>query len=516
MRRADRLIINVLSNYGLTLVAGVASLLIVPTAIGSLSQTGYGLAAMLLATYSITETLAMCVNRAMQRYMPQDLASDDPKRVSVTFNSAVACHTVVGILAAIVVWYVKDWYVEEPGLSEALRRDGRLAGIMVCLSLVAGAPFFAYRAALQAMERFDLSVAYVSVGMVVRIAIILIFFNLGEGSITLFVISHPVVTIGAYIACRRALFREIPSLKESPRLVTGASLKTLTVFAAGGLLVTSGNILGLEGFRILVGKELGLSDAGGLSAVWTFRAMVFMTINSMTNVLLPTVSNLDAEGSSENIAKLFTFAAKGSALAAASVCLVPLAIADAFLVLWLGPEFRELRGVLYTVMLANVPVSIAISSQTVLVGLGRLSVTGPTVFVRGAGSLLAAWMYIRVAQSPTLLGAAICLYAVQAATSLYLFFYGFRVTGVPRVRGLVDGLILPMILGAAAAGMTWLVSWQIGDSHWWSIIVAVCVGEIAFLLLVLQFGLTPEERGRFKSFLGKVRGKMGAVRTPTA
>lgn len=508
MRRADRLIINVLSNYGLTLLAGAASLVIVPLVIGSLTQGGYGLAAMLLATYSITETLAMAVNRAMQRYLPLDFASDDPSRASVTFNSAVLCHTMIGIVAAIVVWFVKDWYIEDPGLSEALRSDGRLAGTLLCVTLIFGAPLFAYRAALEAIERFDLAVFYVSGGLLLRIASIILFFKLGHPSITLFVISHPVLMIIAYLFCRRALKRAVPDLRESPFLISRTSLKVLLVFAGGGLLVTSGNVLGQEGFRILVGKELSMADAGGLSAVWTFRALVFMTINSMTNVLLPTVSNLDARGSSENVAKLFMFSAKYAALAAASVCIVPIAIADSFLKLWLGPEFLSLRGVLYTVMLSHIPLAVAISSQQVLVGLGRMKVTGPTVFIRGGGSLLVAWLYVVLSAEPSLVGAAITLYGFQAIVSLFLFAYGFRVTQVGIRRGVVEGLLRPLCFALLAGVLTWWLGQQLGEDRWWSLLVCIAIGELAFLTLILTLGLTAEERERFASFLGRVRTKL--------
>lgn len=513
MRQADRLIINVLSNYGLTLIGGIASLVLVPTVIADLGTAGFGLAAMLLATFTVTDTLAAAINRAMQRHVPQDLASGDPERVSATFNSALICYAVLGAIAALVIWFIRPIYLADEAITAELRQDGTIAFALVCVCLALGAPLFAYRAALEAIQRFDLVVIHVSAATVLRTLLVIGIFKAGWGSVLVYAVSQVAAVLGSCLLCRRALKRALPQLRESFRWVRKPAVKALALFAAAGLLITGGNVMGLEGFRIVVGVGMGMEDAGGLSAIWAFRSMVFMLIRSMTNVLTPTVSALDAQGASENVAKLLLASTKYAGVAAASICIVPLTVADSFLRLWLGEKFLDLSGLMYAVLLAQVPVAMSTSSQQVLVGLGRVNSAGPLVFVRGAGSLLASAIYVWLSPAPTLVGAAVVLYIVQVSMSLVLFMVGATAAKVGRTRAVVHGMFLPIALALVGTLSTWLVAGRIGCARWWNLMTCIAVGEAVFIALILVVGLGREERRRLMSFGGRVRAKLAPART---
>ncbi len=507
MRQADRIIINILSNYGLTLVGGIASLVMVPIVIGDLRPSGYGLASMLLATFTVTETLGQSINRALQRYIPQDLASEDRDQASITFNSALACHALLGLVAACVIWSIRNWYLDDPDIGPALHADGTRAFALVCLTLLCGAPLLAYRATLEAIQRFDLVVMHVSAGTVLRTIAVIAIFKVGYGSVAVFVVSQLLAVLGSALLCRSALRKALPQVAVSLRMVRAKSLKLLGAFAVGGLLITGGNVMGLEGFRILVGKGLSMEAAGGLSAVLAFRTMVFLLIRNMTNVLTPAVSTMQARGSSENVGKLLLSSTKYSAAAAVSICVVPLLVAGSFLQLWLGSEFVTLVPLMYTVMIAQVPLALSSGSQQVLIGLGRMRRTVPIIFLRGAGSLGAAAAYMFFAPEPSLVGAAVCLYVVQIVGSLSLYIYGNSVAKVGQIRSFLEGLMRPLLLGGLAASVTWLVAAQLGSDRWWNLMTSIAAGEIAFLGLVLGFGLGKEERSRLLGFAGRVRGK---------
>lgn len=508
MRQADRIIVNVLSNYGLTLVGGIASLVMVPIVIGELRPSGYGLAAMLLATFTVTETLGQSINRALQRYIPQDLASPNPDQVCITFNSALACHALLGVLAACVIWSLRTWYLDDPDIGPELHADGTLGFALVCLSLIVGAPMLAYRAALEAIQRFDLVVAHISLGTFLRTLAVIVLFKIGYGSVTVFVFSQVLATMGTCLLCRKALRKALPRIHVSVRMVQVSSLRVLGRFAVGGLLITGGNVLGLEGFRVLIGKRLSMEAVGGLSAVWAFRTMVFLLIRNMTNVLTPAVSTMDARGATENIGKLLLASTKYAAAAAVSICIVPLVVADQFLQLWLGKEFVSLVPLMYTVMLAQVPLAMSTSSQQVLIGLGRMRATVPIIFIRGAGGLAVASVYLFTVPDANLVGAAVCLYAVQVLMSMTLFFYGSSVTQIGGLRAVLEGLVRPVALGLAACVITWLVSSQIGSDKWWNLLTSIAGGEVVFLALIMLVGLGAEERSRLLGFAGRVRGKL--------
>ncbi len=515
MRQADRIIVNVLSNYGLTLLAGVASMVLVPIAIRDLTLSGYGLAAMLVAIFAVIDTLGGSISRAMQRRIPHDLASQDRSGVNKTFSSAMVGYAILGLLGAATVWLVRDWYLDDPGLDEGLRADGRMAFAILAGALLAASCVFAFRAGLESIQRFDLVVAHIGAGTLLRMVALIVLFNVGLGSVALFVGTHVLAVMGSCMLCRRALRKEIPQLAVSPRFLSKAIIGAVLALAGANLLILVGNIMGNEGFRVLVGKGLGMEEVGGLSAVWTFRAMVFTLIRNMTNVLSPAVSALDARGSDENIAKLLLASTKYSVVAAASICVVPIFVAAPFLKLWLGPDAEGLFVLLYVVLAAQVFVSLGGSSQQVMVGLGRLKFTGPIVFTRGALSLLVAGAYIRFVE-PSLTGAAACLYTVLGIGHLVIFLHGARATGIPLSTALVNGLARPLVLGMIGAATTGAVAIFTGADQWWRLGACVVAGEAVFVILVIAVGLDQEERIRVLSFLRRARSRVfPAARTPS-
>lgn len=508
MRQTDRLIINVLSNYGLTIVSGVASLVVVPVVVSDLSQTGYGLAMMLISAIATTTTLGNAINRALQRYLPQDLETSDTDRVNATFNSALAMYSGLGICAAISIYMLRDWYLNDPGITDELRSDGSIAFLVVALLMLIEGPLITFQAGLESIQRFDLVGAYSGLTTVLRALAIIAFFKLGYGSIVFFVITQMLALILSALMYFRSLRRSIPGLRISFRHIRRNSMWALLMFSSAGLLMTLGNVLGQEGFRVLVGKGLSMAAVGGLSAVWAFRSMVVMVITSMTNVLTPTASSLDARGSTASLGKLLVASTKYSSVAAASTCLVPLAVFRPFLRVWLGDEFTSLGTLLIVIMVAQIPIAASMSSQQILIGLGRLRITSPAVFLRGAGSLVAAGLYLYFARDPNLTGAATWLYATQILFSLIVFVHGSQETGVNFRQLLLHGLALPIALGAGAALVTWGVSLQFGTGGWLVLFLAVGVGEFAFLGLILLLGLGKEERSHIGSFIGRVKARL--------
>jgi O-antigen/teichoic acid export membrane protein len=505
MQQADRLILNVLSNYLLTLVTGVAGLIMVPVVMRDLGAAGYGLSALLLAAFVGVQTLSDGANRAVQRYVPHDLASETPERASGTFSSAMLLFAVLGAAAAILILGFRAVYLEAPGIDESQRAEARVVLGLIFASLVLGSPLNVYRAGLEALQRYDVVSLRVGVAMALRALLVIALFELGRGSISLVVASQVIATLASGLWCRAALRRELPWLQLSPRNVQAGLLRALAAFSFGVMLVAIGNLLGTEGFRLLVGHTLGMSQVGMLSALLAFRTMASTLIENMSNVLTPAVSTLEARGSSRRLGELLITSTKYGSVAAALICVVPLAVARSFLGLWLGEQALPYAPVMFAILVGQIPVIVSAGAQQVVVGLGRARLAGSIVVVRGLASLTAALLYLQLAEAPTLLGATLSLYAVQVAGALAMFVFGARATAA-GVRVLFrDALARPLALAAIGAGITALAAVWIGSTSWLRLALCVSLGEGAFLLLVLAVGLDARERDRLRAFALRAR-----------
>ena len=132
MQQADRLILNVLSNYLLTLVAGVAGLVMVPVVLGELGAAGYGLAALLQAAFISVRPCPTASGALCSAYVPHDLASADPQRVNATFSSGMAWFAALGAAGALLVLGFRGDLPRRTGHRRGAARRGAASSSVWC------------------------------------------------------------------------------------------------------------------------------------------------------------------------------------------------------------------------------------------------------------------------------------------------------------------------------------------------------------------------------------------------
>lgn len=507
MRQADRIIINVISNYGLTALGILANLVMVPVVIHRLGRSGFGLATLILAVLGVFDLLSNTVGRALERQIPQSLSEHDRDRLGRTFNTALAAFVLMGLVGSLCVLAIRNWLTGDPSETPGFEADATRSCWLLAAYMAVGYPWVCYQKTLGALQRYDLIGLFSGGTTLARIVIVVALFWAGFGSISLFVGSTFAALWLTSFLCRGSLRRLMPELTESIRLVDRSTARHLGSFAAATLVIVVGNVLVTQGYTIFVGKSLGMHELGGLAAVLTIRTLLWTLVNNVAGVLTPAVSHLEASGSEHNIVKLFLSGAKYSAMMAVMICGVPLMIAAPFLELWLGAEFEGLDWLLYMMLVVQIPLSPALTSQQVLIGLGRVRVTGAVVLARGAAAILLALAYVSWVER-SLEGSAACVFGMQFVGGMALFFYASSVLKVAWWRSAWEVLGRPLLLGVVGGAVTWAVAARIGTHDWWQLATATAAGELVFLLLALTIGFSREERSRLHSFAGRVRNRL--------
>lgn len=499
MRQADRIILNTISNYALTILTMATQLIMVPVVIGKLGAAGYGLANIVLAPQGLVEVFSSVFARSMHRYIPQDLASNDPTRVSRTMTTAMLGYVAVGILGSLGVWLAFDWLLSDAQVTPELAADGRTAMWILVVWLVVGFPLWGYRKGLEAVQRYDLIGYSHGAITLARTVLVIVVFATGHGSATFFVATHLLALSASSLLCRWTLQRAVPAMKESVRLVNRQSVALIGAFAGAALVGVIGEVCGSYGFRIFIGTGLGLKALGVLAAVGTIQQTIARFIDELTNAFSPAISALDARGAGEQVAKLMLTGTKASMLACFSMCVVPLAAAGPFLHLWLGNRIEGGENLLYVFLLLMIPFCVGMTPTYVLFGLGRVTTTGTVMLLRGVGGLLLALAYVHWVNRD-LVGATLCMLGVQNSGGVLMLFSACRAVSVRVTHALFEVLMKPFFLAAIASAVTWLLIRQVGGDRWWKLIVSVGSGEAVLVLLVLAVGLGVEERARIQSF----------------
>jgi O-antigen/teichoic acid export membrane protein len=502
LRQADRIIFNTISNYSLTFFTMATQIVMVPIVIHRLGKSGFGLANMVLVPFGLFEVLTGSFGRALHRYIPLDLASSDELKVSRTFTTAMLGYVLMGVVGAVSVWFAFDWLLAGPDVPPELVGDGRTAMWILMIWLVVGFPLWGYRKGLEAIQRYDLLGFSHGLITLVRTVAVIIVFWMGHGSVTFFVASHLVSLIFVNLLCRYFLLRAVPSMRERPSLIDRATIVLVGTFAAATLVGMVGEICGSYGYRMFVGKELGLEKLGVLAALFTLQQTMCRLIDELTNAFSPAISSMDAAGASGAVVKLMLTGTKSSMFVAAAMTVVPIAAAAPFLHLWLGKDFLQYDALLYVLLLLTLLYCVGLTPTSVLFGLGRARTTGTVMFVRGVAGLLLSWAYVRWV-SPSLLGAVACMYGVQYSGGLWMLWSACRAVGVRSRLAVWEVIVRPLSLALMGALATWGLLQLVGVDRIWKLGIAVAGGEAVLLGLILVAGLGEEERTRIMSFFGR-------------
>ena len=484
----------------------VASLIMIPVVVRELSRSGYGVAAMVVAVASVFELLSSIPGRALQRYIPQDLATGDPLRFNRTFSTGGLGFAFIGLAGAVVVWVSQDWLLSEGELGVAVLADGRRAFYLLIAYVAFLYPLRVYVTGIESVQRYDLISAYQSSLLLARSLMLISVFALGYGSISLFVGSSLAVNALTALLCRRALKRLHPELQPSLRHLDWRTARLLAIFAIGSASVVIGTILNGSGFRLFVGKRLGMSELGGFAAVITLTTMMWKLIYDVGSILPPAVSAQDAEGRESNVARILTSGTKYAVVVTVSMCLVPITVTGAFFRLWLGDEFSGLDSLVTVLLLLQVPLCLGSIAMQVLLGLGRISAGGVTL-ARGVVGLVGAVLYVEFV-GPNLTCVVAWNSGTQVAGGIVIFLCAVAVTRQSAVRVLFEAFVRPVTPGLVGMSLVWLISSQIGVDQWWKLAVSVTAGELALFALLLAIGVDREEKRRLSEFLGAVRSRL--------
>lgn len=515
MRQSDRLILNVLSNYGVMAVQMIASLITLPVVVGHLGRDGFGLACLVLTVLGVVDLLAVSLGRTLQRFVPQAMAERDCGRFNRLFNTTFGGFFVLGATGAVTGWLIRDWLLQDVTVDSVLLADVDRAFWLLLLWLAIGFPANVYSRAVEALQRYDLVAVYSTIAAIVRSVGLIGLFVIGYGSITTFVSAQLLAEVIVLFGCRRALHLQVPTLVESPKWITRQDAAELSKFTAGALLFVIGNLCITQGFRLLVGKELGVRELGALAAVLTVTNLMWRLIYGMLSTLTPAVSAMQAADRGGDVQRIFVSGAKYAMAVSASFCLVPLPIITPLFVLWLGDEFRGLDALLIVAMLSQILITLGTTPQLILMGLGRVHVSGIIMLARGLLSLAAAWAFL-VFVGRSLPGSLGCLTLVQAVGGYVLFLYTCNATGSSKAKASFDVMFWPLLLGVLGAGITWGVASQVGVVHWWSVMVSAACGELVFIGLLLSLGLNQDERFQIITFVSGIRRRLMGAPQPAA
>jgi O-antigen/teichoic acid export membrane protein len=275
---------------------------------------------------------------------------------------------VIGLVVAAVVAFAADGLAAQA--DRAAFRDGL---IVLGAAMVLRLPCAAFGAALAGRQRFDLFNAAESVAIVGFAGGTVVALETGGGLLGV-AIAQALALVAGGLVFVALLYRATPGLT----LRAGsAPLGSLAGFGSWTLLSGSMTFVAERMDLVIVAAVRGALAAGPYAAAQKLRSGLQSVIYPLLNLMLPMVSELDAAGRRDEVARRLALSTRVALQVSLPVAAALALFAPDFVGVWLGSSAPASTANIVAVLMAvELLAIIAIPAHFVLVGLGRVRFVG--------------------------------------------------------------------------------------------------------------------------------------------
>jgi O-antigen/teichoic acid export membrane protein len=490
-------------NTGLNLLGLVVPLAVgfvtIPMVVRALGPERFGILALVWIVFGYFGLFDLGLGRTATRFVADGLGRNETEKLPGYLWTTIALQAAIGLagggLSHLAAPLVVRHILNIPAGFEAetiltLRLVGWSLPVMFAAS--------SFRGVLEAAQRFDLVNA-------VKVPVNILFYVLPLAGVALgFALPGIVVLLiisraAALLAWGAMALGVLPALRGGP-VVHRALIRPLFSFSGW---------LGLSAILYAVTTSLDRLVIGSLMTVKavTFYSAPYEAINrlgvvsgSLSMVLFPAFSFLDAGGRRDRAEALFARSSKFLLLSTGPVFVVLMFFARDFLRLWLGPDFAAQSTFVVQVLAAGFLLNtICAVPNNYLIGIGRVDIAPKYQFFELAAFAALTWLGAKLWG---LNGVALASCLRLAAFAVFLLVLSFTAGKIRLGFVWRNGLAGPVAaLGLLAAGL--LVCRISGLGIW-----GAGAGLIAFAAAAWLWLLDSQE----KAFLvGLVRSRRGPV-----
>jgi O-antigen/teichoic acid export membrane protein len=346
----------------------------IPLVVRALGTERFGILALVWVVFGYFGLFDLGLGRTTTRYVADCLGRDDQAMLPAYVWTTVALQTAIGLAAACVSHLVAPPIVHRilnipSGFQAETVLTLRLVGWSLPVMFVSSS----FRGALEAAQRFDLVNA-------VKVPVNILFYLLPllgvlmgytlPGIVVLLVLSR----VAALVAWGAMDLRVLPALRVRPVLRRDL---VRPLFSFSGWLGLSGILWAVTTSldRLVIGSLLTVEAVTYYSAPNEAINRVGVVPGSLSMVLFPAFSALDAGGRADKTESLFARSTKFLLLSTGPVFILLMFFAGDFLRLWLGPDFAARSTFAVQALAAGALLNaVMIVPNNYLIGIGRVDI----------------------------------------------------------------------------------------------------------------------------------------------
>jgi len=487
---------TVLNFFGLVVPLAVGFVTI-PLVVRALGNDRFGILALVWVVFGYFGLFDLGLGRTTTRYIADALGRNESGKLAGTLWTTVYLQTGIGLAAAFLSYLAAPLIVRRVlNIPEGFIGETILTIRLVGLSLPVMFISSSFRGVLEAAQRFDLVNA-------VKVPVNVLFYVLPLAGVALgFGLPGIVVLLVASRAAALVVWgalslRIMPSLRTRP-VLHGKLIRPL--FSFSGWLGLSGILYAVTSSmdRLVIGSLITVEAVTFYSAPYEAINRVGVVPGSLSMVLFPAFSYLDAGGRNDRVETLFARSMKLLLLSTGPIFLLLMFFAGDFLRLWLGPEFAAKSAFVVQVLAAGFLINTVIAvPNNYLQGIGRVDIAPKYQAFELVAFTAMTWAG---AKFWGIKGVAVASAVRLVAFTLFLSAASFKAgrvrLGFVWKKGLAGSLAA---LGLFAAGLA--ANAVLGFGVWGAGVLVLAFAGAAYFRL-----LDGEERAFIAGLLGIRRG----------
>jgi O-antigen/teichoic acid export membrane protein len=393
--RTERFVLNVVWNWAGVTISLITGFLLSPYLFRKLGPEGYGIWALAFSLVEYYWLLDLGVRSATAKYVAHYWATEEPGKVSEVMSTAVSYSCLIALLmlglVALAVPYMEMFFHISARYHESFRQLLMLTTLSWCLGVV----FNLFSAAVEAVQRFDVTnrIAIITTGF--RAVVWTGTLYLGYGIVALGIVT--VLSQCIMYALNYYYFRKVlPACRISLKLAGGAMLKQMWRFGIHTFVQTVSTMGLNQGPPILIAHFLPTEFVGFYNLPVRLLQYTVEFIGRLGVVTNVNAAELSARGESQRLNKLAVYTNR--------YCLVifmPLAIllwthGNQFFRIWIGSEGAKQAAPLLPILLIGYVLAIVaqFSSSMLLVGLGKHQRYAKGLFVEAILAVTILWFVV--------------------------------------------------------------------------------------------------------------------------
>lgn len=340
---------NIFSNWATLLVNIAISFFLAPFIVHSLGNVYYGIWVIMMQFTGYLYLLDFGVRESIIRYVSRQKPEEDNHELNEIISSGLLLYSGIGLIALtisfLLAWVFPHIVDIESGDVTTTRIVVILSGLTVTQMLV----FNVFGGILMGLQRFDIFNKVAIIFAFIRLALILVFLNLGYSLIALALIQLAVGlgnNLVIYFYSRNILKkRKIPFYyTHSPFRERLPIFKKLYNYSIYVLINNLGQKAIYFTDALIIGIAMSASAVTFYAIAGSLIEYLRRLIKITNSVLTPAASEFEGRNEMDRVNNLLIQGSRFSFLMALPVCIIYVSMGHEFIGIWMGEEYSSSSG----------------------------------------------------------------------------------------------------------------------------------------------------------------------------